>query len=1075
MEDQFDFFISYASADRAWAEWVAWQLIEAGYTVELDVWNWGTGRNFVLAISDALERCDRVVALFSAAYFDRSRYTTEEWTSAMLRVPGTAEGKLVPVRVEAVATAEIPSVLRPLVYRDLFGMTEEQARQVLLEATAGPHRPDRRPLFPGHNTPTGPSRLGRAGPRLPGTIPPIWNIQARNPGFTGRDGLLVEVRERLLAGDRTVVQALRGMGGVGKTQLAVEYAYRFAGAYDLAWWVNSEQGGLIGEHFAALGLALGCIEVGADLEVVRAAVLAELRKRERWLLVFDNAENPADIARWLPGGNGHVLITSRERSWDEIAAPVEVDILARDESVAILQRRVAGLGELDADRLADELGDLPLGIVQAAGFIAETGTPAAEYLELLRTRPGQLMDKGTPASYSRSLAAATGMIADRLAAYDSAAAQLASLCAFLAPELIPIDWFNRAFMELPSELAARVADPMAWPETVAQLARQSLARVDQRGLQMHRLTQAILRSDLSSDLASVTRSRVEAVLAANNPGDPDMPESWPRWTQLMPHLLFLDLAESSNTSLRELACNAATYLDGRGDFRTAYDFTRRLYQRWRDRLGPDDHTLWMAGLLASAAREMNLYDEARDLDQDILAQRRSMLGEDHPSTLNSATNLASDLSGLGDTQAARELHEDTLARKRRVLGEDDPSTLSSANNLAITLKALGQIQTARDLNENTLARRRRILGEHHPKTLDSAYNLAFCLYDLGDYQAARNLDQDTLEHRRRVLAAEHPSTLASANRLAVDLHEMGELEAARDLHQDTLRRRRRILGDDHPDTMVSANNLAIVLREMGELEAARDLHQDTFDRCRRILGENHLSTLASANNLADDLRELGELEAARNLHQDSFDRSRRILGENHPSALTLADNLAIDFHQLGELEAARNLHQNTFDRCRRILDENHPSTLRAANNLADDLRQLGETQAARDLDQDTLDRLRRVLGENHPSTLGSANNLAGDFHQLGELEAARDLYQDTLARYQRVLGDHHPDTLRAASNLGEALHALGKLGAARDLYQDTLARYQRVLGENHPDTLDVVSSLAQVSRELGESQEMPPE
>src|SRR6516164_9137322 len=129
-----------------------------------------------------------------------------------------------------------------------------------------------------------------------GSLPRVWNIPARNPGFTGRDDLLGAVRERLLAGDRAVVQALRGMGGVGKTQLATEYAHRFAAAYDLAWWVNSEQGGLIGDQFAALGLALGCVQAGAGTQVVQAVVLAELRERSRWLLVFDNAETPADIS-----------------------------------------------------------------------------------------------------------------------------------------------------------------------------------------------------------------------------------------------------------------------------------------------------------------------------------------------------------------------------------------------------------------------------------------------------------------------------------------------------------------------------------------------------------------------------------------------------------------------------------------------------------------------------------------------------------------------------------------------------------------------------------------------------------
>jgi hypothetical protein len=253
---------------------------------------------------------------------------------------------------------------------------------------------------------------------------------------------------------------------VGKTQLAAEYAHRFAGSYDLAWWINAEQGGLIGDQVAALGLALGCVQAGAGTEVVRTLVLAELRERGRWLLVFDNAEDLANVTGWLPGGGGHVLITTRERRWDEIAAPVEVDVLARSESAAILQARVTGLSEADADRLAAELGDLPLAIAQAAGFMAETGMPAAEYLGLLRTRAEQLLAQGAPGSYPRSLAATTQLIADRLTGEDPAAAELASLCAFLAPEPIPEELFTGAASELPGELAARAADPLAWRQTL---------------------------------------------------------------------------------------------------------------------------------------------------------------------------------------------------------------------------------------------------------------------------------------------------------------------------------------------------------------------------------------------------------------------------------------------------------------------------------------------------------------------------------------------------------------------------------------------------------------------------------
>ena len=612
------------------------------------------------------------------------------------------------------------------------------------------------------------------GRRAAETMPRVWNIPARNPAFTGRDDVLAAVRERLQAGHAAVVQALCGMGGVGKTQLAAEYAHRFGGSYELAWWISAEQDGLIGDQVAGLGMALGCAAADAGHESVRAAVLAELRQRGRWLLIFDNAETPADVTPWLPGGGGHVLITSRERGWDEIAAPVEVDVLTRAESIEMLRRRVPELTHADADRLGAELGDLPLALAQAAGFMVDTGTQASQYLSLLQTCAGQLLDQGAPGSYPRSLAAATALTADRLAERDPAAADLASLCAYLAPEPVPEYLFAGAAGLLPGELAARAAHPLAWRQTLAHLSGQSLARVDHRGLQMHRLTQAILRDRLTPGRAAAMRACTEAILAAGDPGHPADPDTWARWARLLPHVLAADLAGTDSPALRELTRRACWYLIERGDARTPRDLMGSLRQQWSDRLGADhEHTLMAAHYLAWALLETGRYAESRDLNQDTLMRRRRVLGEDHADTLNSAHNLALDLRKLGDVRAARDLDQDTMDRNRRVHGQDHYSALRSASNLAADLRELGEVRAARDLDRDTLERRGRVLGREHPDTLQSAHNLAADLRALGEVRAARDLDRDTLERRGRVLGREHPDTLESARNLAADLCEPG--------------------------------------------------------------------------------------------------------------------------------------------------------------------------------------------------------------------------------------------------------------------------------------------------------------
>lgn len=571
-----DFFVSHAGPDRAWAEWVAWQLSDAGYQVELGVWDWAAGQHFITAMSDALSRADRVVAIFSAAYFDRSRYTTEEWAASLLHTPQMAKGRLVPVRVEHVPEKDIPPVLQGLVSRDLFGLADDTARAVLLEAVVGPRRPEKPPKYPDAGM-----RRARSQdtPRLPGKMPGVWNIPARNPGFTGRDGLLVSVRDRLLAGGgTTVVQALHGMGGVGKTQLAIEYAHRFAGEYDLAWWITAEQTELIGQRFAALATELGCVAGVQEPDVVFRQVVAELRSRERWLLIFDAARHPGDVAAWLPAaGNGHVLITTRAAGWNEIAVPVEVAVLARPESVALLQTRGGGLGSADAGPLAEALGDLPLAVVQAAAYLARTGITAAVYQELLATRAAQILDEEKPELYPHSLAAATQLSMDRLIRHDPAAAELARICAFLAPEPIPLDLFTSTTAELPELLAGSTGDPLAWGRLAAAIGAESLARIDQRGLQMHPLTQAIVREQLTDAQITACRASTEAILAASFPGDPYDEASWSGWARLLPHLLAYESDTTTNPALNRLMLGATTYLKERGATQSAH-VTR---PRWR--------------------------------------------------------------------------------------------------------------------------------------------------------------------------------------------------------------------------------------------------------------------------------------------------------------------------------------------------------------------------------------------------------------------------------------------------------------------------------------------------------------
>jgi hypothetical protein len=819
-------------------------------------------------------------------------------------------------------------------------------------------------------------------------IPPVWgNVPPRNPNFTGRVELLDQLSQRLTAGGTTVIlpAALHGTGGIGKTQMAVEYIYRRLREYDIVWWIQATQPAQIRAGLTELAQYLrlpGSAEANTAVPAVREALQLGQPFR-RWLLVFDSAESPEVVSQFFPtDGPGEVLITSRNPDWSDIARSLEVTVFSREESVELLRRWGPEISDADADRLCARLNDLPLAIELAAAWRAETGRSAFEYLRLFDEKVAEILDTSDRSDHELSVAAAWNVSFDALQKHNPAAHQLLQVCAFFSPEPITRSLFTGVRgVSISTDLDAALRDPMQLGRAIRDLNRYCLAKIDYRkdALHIHRLVQLELRKRMSVRQRADMRHGAHVLLANFDPNDPSSAREWPRYQLLLPHVYASELVQCRDPWVRQLVLNLSYYLYHWGDFDGAVVLAEQAFSTWSDMHGDaDQHTLEAASHLGMHLWALGRYAEAAEINRRTLDLRRHLSGENAEETITVELRVAVDMKARGEFPAALELNERIHRKAVRWYDKDDPITLQTAHDLAVTFRLCGDYRRAYELDEYTYQRRAEVLGYDNMNTLNTLSGLLLDLRELGEYRRARAGHEQIATTVREILGENKADTLRKTWHLAVARRKDGDHTAALEQSTQTLALYRRWYGDDHRDTMACAIANSIDLRYAGELEPARLLGVGTLDRYRGKLGEHHPDTLSAEVDLAVTVRLLGDADAARQLTERSLDQFRRALGPDHPHAIVCAINLASDLAALGDVDAAAALGVEVLERSERVLGTDHPITLAVRLNLALDQRALGRTREAGRRCREALARFRHRLGDGHPLAVAAAHEVRID-------------------------------------------------------------------------------------------------
>jgi len=710
----------------------------------------------------------------------------------------------------------------------------------------------------------------------------------RNPYFTGRSPQLTNLHTLLMAGKQVALtQAISGLGGIGKTQLALEYAYRYQRSYHDIFWVSADTYDTLMTSYVRLAAVLKLPEANEqDQNKVRMAVQRWLTRHKRWLLILDNVEDLSLVDRFIPADRqGAVLLTTRRHVTEPVAQALELEPLSENDAILFLLKRTKvldierPLGEasdpdIEAARAITRLlGNLPLALDQAGAYILETQCTFADYLALFQTYHGQLLQRrvgeGIPTDHPDSVTATFRLNFQHVQQRSNAAGELLCFCAYLAPDSIPEEILVAGESSLGPVLAPVAADAFQLNQALEVLQAYSLIRRNstEKTLSIHRLVQVVLQEGLEE---TERRTWAERAMLAVNAAFPEGEfANWERCERLVSHALVC----ADYIKKRKLISEEGAHLLNRvGEY---------LWRRAK-------------------------YGEVLALYQEALAIQKQVLPPNHPDVAESVNNVAFIYYRQGKYLEALPLYQQALAIWEQTLGPNHTLVALCLNNLAENYRSLGQYAEALPLYQRALSIREQV-GPERPQVAHPLNGLASLYAEQGQYELAEPLYQRALHIWERLLGPEHPDVAFALNGLASLYAEQGQCELAESLYQRTLHIWERLLGPENPDVASALNGLANLYASQGKYAQAESLYWRALHICEQALGSQHPKTAEVMHNFARLREAQDNNEEARTWYTRALEIRGQKLGVHHPKTRETRKHLITLLHTIGLHEEAAKL------------------------------------------------------------------------------------------------------------------------------------------------------------------------